>query len=125
MLLEKQVEKALKVLGQGQKGSARHFAMERSLIVLWSMYRGWTDTITAQKLGVHASTVARYRQQFIKDAGAIFRCPVLHKRLKGKDPLWICQFCGEEMRGAEVAAREHVASHVLSPDIIALYGVGL
>lgn len=123
MLLEKQVDKALKVLGERKKGAGRHFAMERNLVVLWAMYRGWTTPVTAEKLGVHASTVARYRREFIFEPRRIFQCPVLHKGLKGDKPLWSCEFCGEQMRGDEKDAREHVASHVLSNDIIALHGV--
>ena len=67
--------------------------------------------------------VDRVMRKFIDDHAEIFRCPVLRKVLRGDKPLWTCQFCEEEMRGSEKKAREHVASHVLSPDIIALNGV--
>ena len=121
-LLEKQVESALRVLAQ-YKGAARDFVAERHLVVLWGLWRGWSARVTARKLGVHPSTIHRDRKRFNTDPSKIFWLPVLHKALRGNKPLWTCLFCGEEMRGRERPAREHVARHVVSLEALAMYGV--
>ena len=97
--------------------------MERDIIVLWGMYRGCSMPVIADAAMVSRPSIDRVRRRFIDEPSSIFRCPVLRKILRGDRPLWTCQFCQEEMRGSERKAREHVASHLLSADIIALNGV--
>jgi len=97
--------------------------MERDIVVLWGMYRGWSIPVIADATKVSRPTIERVRRRFVDNPAEVFRCPVLRKVLRGDKPLWTCHFCEEEMRGSEKKAREHVASHVLSPDIIALNGV--
>lgn len=129
--IEQQAKSAIEAIkdyhrGRGRK--VRHnnvypLQMERDIVVLWGMYRGWSMPVMADAVMVSIPAIERVRRKFINEPYAIFRCPVLHKVLRADKPLWTCQFCGEQMREAERKAREHVASHVLSSDIIELNGV--
>ncbi len=123
MMLDKQVEKAIKVLRQGKKAGARNYPMECALVVLWGMWRGWSNAAISRLVGVHPSTIKRYKQTFYKRPWNVFGSPVLHRGVKGGKTLWTCQVCGDEMTGSEQKAREHVAGHMVPMEIIKRNGV--
>ena len=97
--------------------------MERDVIILYGTWRGWTNSRVADALKCSTKTVGRRRLQLLVEPRLIFLCPVLHQALRGKKKVWCCEFCSASMLGPERNAREHVASHIVSRERIALSGV--
>ena len=97
--------------------------MERDLVVVWSMYRGWTVEVTARALGVHPSTARRYRRAFWSFPPRLCFLPLLRRSVRADRTLWTCELCGAEMRGRERAARRHVALHVVEPFALTMTGL--
>ena len=128
--LEKQAREAMRVIAERhdrrpRTSSASSMQMERDLIVLYGLYRGWNNSVTAEALRCHPRTVSRRCNQLMLDPRLIFICPVLHRGLRGNKPVWRCEFCSASMLGSERKAREHVASHVVSKDVMFMSGVML
>ena len=96
---------------------------ERGIVVLWAMYRGWSDTTTARAVRTSDRTVRTVRNSFYNEPGRIFRYPVLHQGLRRGKPIWTCLFCGDMFPTTEKSAREHVAFHIMAPHIVKALGV--
>jgi len=130
--LQEQVKAALEVVSNETKkrNRAKHvtwypFPMERDIIIIWGMYRGWRNTAIANKLGLSARTVRRLRYEFGRNPVLIFNLPVLYKGYKWNKPFYRCEFCGEMMvKVGEEEAREHVARHIAAREVISMSGVG-
>ena len=126
--LESQAKAAMKAVAslykRGLRASSRYpLPMERDLIILHGMWRGWTNPMMANALKCSTKTVSRRRIQLLVEPKLIFMCPVLHQGLRGKKKVWRCEFCSASMLGSERKAREHVASHIVSRERIWLSGV--
>ena len=94
--------------------------MERDIIVVWGLYRGWADTFTAKTARVHPMTIRRRKAFYAANPAALFELPILHRGLR----IYRCEFCGSQIpTKSEKAAREHVAEHVLSPELVKSLGV--
>ena len=96
---------------------------ERDIVVLWGMYRGWSDRSIADAIRTSDRTVRNIRNRYYSNPRMIFHHPVLHQIVRYRAPLWICLFCGAQLTTAEKDAREHVAMHVMSPHVFKLLGV--
>jgi len=130
MQLQQQVDAALKVVASeaksrnNKKSSWYPYPMERDLIIVWGMYRGWRNTAIARKLGLNPTTVRRLRYEFGQNPSSIFALPVLYKGYKWHKTFYRCEFCGEMMVGVEEeTAKRHVAGHVATGEAIVLSGV--
>ena len=126
--LENQARAAMKAVkshyNRGSRASSRYpLPMERDLVILYGTWRGWTIRMIADALKCSTKTVSRRRLRLLVKPKMIFMCPVLHQGLRGKKKVWRCQFCSASMLGTERKAREHVASHIVSRERIALSGV--
>ncbi len=94
--------------------------MERDIVVVWGLYRGWTVAFTAKTARAHPATIRRRRAFYAANPAALFELPILHRGLR----VYRCEFCGSHIpTKSERAAREHVAEHVLSPEIVKSLGV--
>ena len=94
--------------------------MERDLVVLWGMYRGWSNTFIAKKLTSNRKSVGKRIQFFSDYPVAIFGFPVMRESPRS----YVCEFCGSQLsKRSEKAAREHVAGHVVEDNKIKVYGV--
>ncbi len=110
--------------GKDGKFSRHILPAERDTIILWGMYRGWSAVVIGHKIKRSSHTVRKIIQQHNAEPALMFRLPVLHQRYKNRDRLFTCAFCGREMlRVREKAAREHVASHIFTKDMINEGGV--
>ena len=134
--LQTQVNEAIRVVESEattrsqRNGSGRAtwypYPMERDIIILWGMYRGWRNPVIANKLGLSSVTVLKRRGEFGRNPSLIFNLPVLHRGYKWHKPYHRCEFCGEMMVGVEeIDARLHVARHIATEESISLAGVGV
>ncbi len=99
-------------------------AMDRDLVVLWAIYRGWSDAVAARESGLSPSTFDRARRRFEREPWLLFRVPILHRDIRGGKPLWRCEVCDSRMLAvSERRAREHVALHLISQLAIETNGV--
>ena len=121
--LDKLVKEAMETVRSFPKGTAGSLGMDRDLILIWGLYRGWSDAAIAKVLRVHPTTVKRHMEKLTEHPSLIFRCPVMRKGIRYKKTVWICEFCEEELEGSDREAREHVASHVCSIEQIQVEGV--
>ena len=133
--LKEQVDEALNNLRahRGERGirnkyvkrtPLRIMAMDRDLIVLWGMFRGWSDAVAARESGLSPSTFDRARRRFEREPWLLFRVPILHRGIRGGKPLWRCEVCDAQMLAvSERRAREHVALHLISPLAVVTNGV--
>ena len=97
---------------------------ERNAVILWGIYQGWSAVVIGHKIKQSSHTVQKIIQQLNAEPALIFRLPVLYMRYKNRDRLFICAFCGSEMlKIREKTAREHVASHVFTEQMIKEGGV--
>ena len=120
MLLERQVRDAQRTLAKLDSKARPTQMMERDIIVVWGLYRGWTAGFTAKNARVHPATIRRRRAFYAANPAALFELPILHRGLR----VYRCEFCGSHIpTKSERAAREHVAEHVLSPEIVKSLGV--
>ncbi len=102
----------------------RIMAMDRDLIALWAMHRGWSDAVAARESGLSPSTFNRARRRFEHEPWQLFRVPILHRGIRGGRPLWRCEVCDSRMLAvSERRAREHVALHLISQLAIETWGV--
>jgi len=103
---------------------ARIMAMDRDLLALWAMYRGWSDVVAARESGLSPSTFNRARRRLEREPWLLFRVPILHRGIRGAKPLWRCEVCDARMLAvSERKAREHVALHLISSLAIETGGV--
>ncbi len=133
--LKEQVNEALDTLraNRGERGISNQYvkrtpvrmmAMDRDLVVLWAMYRGWSDAVAARESGLSPSTFDRARRRFENEPWLLFRVPILLRDIRGGKPLWRCEVCDFRMLAvSEKRAREHVALHLISPLAIETNGV--
>ena len=118
--LELHADKAQRTI----KNGFRQHPLERDIIVLWGMYRGWGDSAISKYVGCSTSTIGRVRDRFQKDPSEIFRCPVMSGILRNRKIMWKCEVCGLPLLGmSERKARIHVARHFVSETEIQLNGV--
>jgi len=130
--IQQQVDEALKVVEGAAKirNTRNHstwypYPMERDIVILWGMYRGWRNAPIARKLGLSPHTVRRRRLELGRNPALIFNLPVLYKGYKWNKSFYRCEFCGEMMVGVEEEeAREHVARHIVTGEVISMSGVG-
>ena len=92
--------------------------MELWIIVLWGMYHGWSEPMTAKQARTTVKTVRKCKDAFYEDPSLIFKTPVLTRDMRWKTKIWRCQFCESVITGSERSAREHVAGHVLVPEAV-------
>ena len=82
------------------------------------------SVVIGHKVKRSSHTVRKIIQQHNAEPALMFRLPVLHQRYKNRDRLFTCAFCiGEMLRVREKAAREHVASHIFTEEMIREGGV--
>ncbi len=128
-LLREQYKEAMleiehQVRGEDGKFNRRILPAERDTIILWGIYRGWSAVVIGHKIKQASRTVRKIVQQLNAEPALMFRLPVLHLRYKNRDRLFTCAFCGSEMlKIRERAAREHVASHIFTKEMIKEGGV--
>ncbi len=130
--LQEQVNAALQVVASEaeKRNSASHvtwypYPMERDIIIVWGMYRGWRNAAIGKKLGLSSQTIRRLRYEFGQNPASIFNLPVLYKGYKWNKVYYRCEFCGEMMVGVEEEeARKHVAGHIVTGEVIFMSGVG-
>ncbi len=109
---------------KGGKFIRRILPAERDTIILWGIYQGWSAVVIGHKIKQSSHTVRKIIRQLNAEPALMFRLPVLHQRYKNHDRLFICAFCGSEMlKIREKTAREHVASHVFTEQMIKEGGV--
>ena len=129
--MEEQVRAALTTIkeyhdrrgGSERRRSSYPLGMERDIVVLWGMYRGWSNRVIADATRASGRTIRRLVRRFANRPSLIFECPILHQGLRGKRRLYRCEFCGALMVISERKAREHVASHLFPREVIAVHGV--
>ena len=129
--MQRQASEAIKTIKQSVRprgGKKRHSSlypvrMERDIVVLGGMYRGWSNPVIASEVRSSVSTVEWVRRKFAQDPSLIFQCPALQRGIRGSKPLWRCEFCEASLLVTEEDAREHVAAHLFSKEIIAIQGV--
>ena len=120
MRMQIQAEKALKTLrSMGTKRTA--MTIERDIVVLWGIFRRWSNAGIAKMAGAGVKTIRRRKMFFTATPEAIFSLEVLYKGQRG---FYRCEFCGEAMvKIPEQKAREHVAYHVVTMEAIRMNGV--
>ncbi len=79
--------------------------------------------MTARALQVSLSSAQRYRRAIWIFPPRLCDLPLLRRKVRADKTLWICEICGDEMRGRELAARMHVALHVVAPPVITTIGL--
>ena len=62
MLVEHLIREAQRTLAHLDGGAKANRMMERDIIVVWGLYRGWPDKLTAKTAHVHTMTVNRRRE---------------------------------------------------------------
>ena len=92
---------------------------ERDVAVLYGMYHGWSDALTARRFHISKNTVLRVRRGISEDPWKLFQIPILHRGLSGKATVWRCEACDASMRCTEREARTHVARHFVSIESLA------
>ena len=118
--MEAQVAEAVKVLAQAKNSRESANMMERDVVVLWGMYRGWANTFSARMIHSTRGWVRKRKEFFSQDPRTIFEMPVLHQSQR----IFRCEFCGDHLPyKAEKQARMHVASHVVSQEAVHVNGV--
>ena len=123
--VREQFNDAVKVLERyAPRRGYRSFVGERDLIILWGRYSGWSMVATARIAHCSRHTVKTVLQRYTDRPYRLFGHPVLRRRIRANGKVWwACEFCGDEMKGSERKAREHVASHVLPGWVIKMNGV--
>ena len=58
MLVEHQIRETQRTLANLDGGSRANRMMERDIIV-WGLYRGWPDKLTAKTASIHRATIRR------------------------------------------------------------------
>ena len=59
MLVEHQIREAKRTLAALDDGSRANRMMERDIIIVWGLYLGWPDKLTAKTAHVHRATISR------------------------------------------------------------------
>ena len=129
--MERQVKTAIQTIqsydsGRGKRirhGASYPLLMERDIVVLWGMYRGWSSPAIAETAKASVSTVKRQKLMLAGEPWPIFRCLALHQGLRGRKPVYRGEFCGAMMLVSEKKAREHVALRLSPDDMIRLHGM--
>jgi transposase len=136
-MLQKSAEDAIRLLlsdarrgkvmpgRSGKQKSTKHsFSRERNTAILWLTYKGWSGDAIAEQLDYDRSTVYLFRKKVQEQPWLLFDYPVLTKGVRGNHVVWKCEVCGSTMvKLSERKAREHVALHYLSPEVIRYRGL--
>lgn len=136
--MEETAKRALAVLQQAKKEQleakrnghvtrmgARAYRMEKGIAILWGMYRGWTFGAISYRTCISISNVEQFKSKLARKPATIFDYPVLHTGVRGSKTLYRCELCGDLMVKSEKSAREHVAGHFFSKEVIKTLGVGI
>jgi len=100
------------------------YPMERDLIIVWAMYRGWRTKAIADTLGLSNATIKARRTEIANNPTIIFSLPVLYKGFRWGKYFYRCEFCGELMVDVgEKDARLHVVRHIISEESIVMLGM--
>ncbi len=62
MLVEHQIHDAQRTLAMLDCKARPRRMMERDIIVVWGLYRGWTDRLTGKTARAHPMTISRRRE---------------------------------------------------------------
>ena len=110
--------------GRGGKSAKHSFSRERNTAILWLTYKGWSGDAIAEQLDCDRSTVYLFRKKVQEQPWLLFDYAVLTKGVRGNHVVWTCEVCTSTMvKLSERKAREHVALHYLSPELIRYRGL--
>ena len=130
--LEKQAKQSLEAIrelastSEGRKrlqSNAYPLFMERDLVILWGLYRGWSMRHMADILQCSLPTIYNRRRIYWQEPHLLFNLPVMHRGLRGKKPLFRCEVCDARLLVSERKARHHVAFHLIPRGHIKAYGL--
>ena len=106
----------------GKTTRRRALLIDRYIVVLWGMHRGWPDIQIASHYYIDKHTVVRTRRAFDYNPTLVFRTPILHRTVNRRQ-VWRCEACGNEMSGTERQARTHVLNHFVNKEAMQRGGV--
>ena len=96
----------------------------RDAVVLWGIYQGWSASNIGGKIERTSVTAQNMMSGFFIEPSLIFRSPVLHATYRGQKRMFTCAFCSRDMMDtSERKAREHVAGHICTTEMIKSGGV--
>ena len=116
--LDQNIEDSRKAGGVSPHG----MTTERGLVVLWGIYRGWTDVVAARRAHCSPLTARKSRVGFQEHPETIFYYGLLERRLRGKRPFFKCNVCRSNLTNiTERKARDHVLLHFFTRENLALH----
>jgi len=86
---------------------------DHKLVILWGIYRKWTMTLTAKKIGASEATVRKYKHKILLAPSLVLGLPIVSA--KGPSQ-YQCRFCGEIRKSRKTVTR-HFLHHVFPPEI--------
>jgi len=129
MRVERQFRDAAKTLKDhpGKQLSGRHpYPVERDIIVLYGLWKGWTPGAMGRRCRLKSESVRKHILRLQSAPGDLFRMQLLSVVMVGSRRAFRCEFCGDtklEKDITEEAVRIHVAGHVTSELFIQTLGV--
>jgi len=105
------------------KSGFHPYPVERDIVVLWSLYRGWSASVTADLIGGRYHMVARRRKHYRDHPDDLFKLPLMRQAVRYGRTIYECAFCGSVLMTTEGDARSHVAGHVLPAEVLAMHGM--
>ena len=131
-LLEQQTQQALTRIKihvpspSGKKPGRYPLPYDRELVVIYGMWRGWTDKTICRACNMSPNSrnsIYRIRRQLYDWPRLIFRHNLYQRGPNLRRSAYKCELCAKMISGNEHKIRVHVARHLFSEDIIRLNGV--
>ena len=123
MSLRFEFERALRTIGEhGEmlpKRGTYPLMAERDIIILWGTYRGWSRAVMARMLKQGAQAVRRRQLHLMLNPSELFNGPVMTRKTVGSKHIYVCEFCDRTLQVFdEERARQHVASHITTEEVV-------
>ena len=129
MRIERQFRDTAKILKDHPRNqfSGRHpYPVERDIIVLYGLWKGWTPGAIGRFCRIKAPSVRKHILRLQSAPGDLFGLQLLSVVMVGSKRAFRCEFCGDtkfEKDITEEAVRIHVARHVIPEYFIQTVGV--
>ena len=120
--LEQQARRAMKDIEQHRQPGKnskvpRGATRERTLVMLWGMFCGWSNLLISKQARCSESTARRDLKWIMEHPHSILEYGLLEKRRK----MWKCNVCRSDLTNtSEKRAREHVLLHFFTREYLAL-----
>ena len=95
---------------------------ERDVVIIWGTYRGWSRGVMARILRQGVPAVRERQLYLMRNPRELFNVPVMTRKVRGSEHYYVCEFCDNHILD-ELKAREHVASHITTEEVIYTVGV--